>query len=489
MHKNKAIQILKSLSPEEFKRFRKFVESPYFNTSKGAIQLFKYIQKYYPDFEDKAIEISVAAKKINKGSGTTEGAIRNSLTELNSLLRNFISTEYYNTNDYMMKHAEVASLYFRKLLPMYEKESAVYFEKYGEINNFNEPYQHETLLLCNARIAYALGTANVKGDIEAFVKQSEIAALTALDYIFHTRLLKEDNKLSHNVEYPDMCSAIFDALDVEKFLKYAKQNSPKFYNIVAMEYYVTNMHMNRDFETSHQKVKELFSELVKTRDTQNSYWGSFIASLTNVLMNKVNFNSSHTEIPFYASEIIYPYDFYLKNKLYRHISSWFLIREFTNIIYIAFLAEKHEWIKKFILEYSDELKNDEKEDAVYFGWGIYNYMTGKYEESLINFSNVKNPFQNMLIKMKKVIILCHFELGNYETALSNCEALIMLLTRKFGDMPVKQWEIKEIKLFRKLIKIFLNSDSDVLDEFEYELSNAKPRSSYFVTKLVRKLKK
>jgi hypothetical protein len=153
------------------------------------------------------------------------------------------------------------------------------------------------------------------------------------------------------------------------------------------------------------------------------------------------------------------------------------------------LAESNEWIKQLILKYSDELKNDEKDDAVNFGWGIYNYMTGKYEESLNNFSNVRNPFHNMLIKMKKVIILCHFQLNNYETALSQCESLISLLERKFGDMPAKQWEIEEIKLFRKLFKIILSSEPESLHEFEYELSKAKPRASYFVTKLVKKIKK
>ena len=489
MHKNKAIQILKSFSPEEFKRFRKFIESPYFNTSKSAIQLFKYIEKYYPAFEDKALDIKSAVKKLNKISRATEGNIRNTLSDLYLLLRKFLSIEYYNSNDFAMKFGEVASLFSKRLLPMYEKESATYFEKYGKINNFHEPYMHETLLLCNARIANAFGKANVKGDIEAFVKQSEIAALTALDYIFHTRLLKEDNKFSHNVEYPDMCSAIFDALDVEKFLNYAEKNSPKFYNIVAMEYYVTNLHLNRDFESSHQKLKKLFSEQINTYESKNSYWGSFIASFTNVLMNKINFNSTHKEIPYYASEILYPYDFYLKHKLYHHMSSWFLIREFTNIIYIAFIAEKPEWIKEFILKYSNELKADEKGDGVNFGLGLFNYMTGKYEEALSNFSNVKNPFQNMLIKMKKVIILCHYELKNYETALSNCDALIMLLTRKFGDMPAKQWEIEEIKLFRKFLKVMLSTEPDAMREFERELSIAKPRASYFVSKLVRRIGK
>jgi hypothetical protein len=51
MEKSKVIDIFRTFSPDELKRFRDFVHSPFHNKNKNVIRLFEILKKYYPDFE------------------------------------------------------------------------------------------------------------------------------------------------------------------------------------------------------------------------------------------------------------------------------------------------------------------------------------------------------------------------------------------------------------------------------------------------------
>lgn len=157
MKETKIIKILNALTPEELKDFGKFVNSPYHNTSEEVIRLFAYIKKYYPEFNQKYLEISVAAKKINKGSKTNEGTIRNTLTALNRLARKFLVIESFMSQEHKVRNAEIFALEAKKL--NFKKELDEYFSKFSERNYMVEKHQNESLQLYNLRV----GTATYDG--------------------------------------------------------------------------------------------------------------------------------------------------------------------------------------------------------------------------------------------------------------------------------------------------------------------------------------
>lgn len=490
MQKNKAIQILRTFTPAEFKDFGKFIASPYFNAPKSVIRLFNYIEKYFPLFENKALDIRRVISKLNLEGSNPEGTLRNTLTDLNLLIRKFLSLEHYANLEYKMKYAEVFQLYNRKLENLYEKELENYFSKFGEMNQRTEEYQYETLELLNLRIMNAFSKGDAKIDTEAFVKQSEFASMITLDYLLGCKRLTNLNKYSHNFDYVSLSSAMFDALDFEKYLSYVKIHSPNIYQIVSLEYYVLKMTLNLDFEESNEKLKILFAQNADFNKIDHSpVWYYFTIAWMNAFLYRINLHStSHEDIYSKSQELIPMIILRLEKKLYKAISQWLPLANFTNYTDYAFLAGETEWIKNFILEYSGELKSNEKDDAVNYAWGVYYYSIGEYVESLSSFLKVQETFPTLFVNVKRFMMLCHYQLGNLETAISNCESTLRLLERKIKGNNVAEWQIEEIKFFRKFFKIAGNTSHDGLDEFDFELSKTKPRVSYFVAKFVKKLK-
>ncbi|MBK9226727.1 MAG: hypothetical protein IPL67_06705 [Ignavibacteria bacterium] len=50
MIKSPAIEIIKTFSKDEFKRFAEFTESPYFNKNSNLLKAVKYFKKISPEF-------------------------------------------------------------------------------------------------------------------------------------------------------------------------------------------------------------------------------------------------------------------------------------------------------------------------------------------------------------------------------------------------------------------------------------------------------
>ena len=82
MLKSKALDILKTFSTEEFKRFEQFVSSPYFNTNKSVLKLVLELKKFYPDFNsDKMTEDYIYGRVYGKDK-YSYSAMRNLMSGL-----------------------------------------------------------------------------------------------------------------------------------------------------------------------------------------------------------------------------------------------------------------------------------------------------------------------------------------------------------------------------------------------------------------------
>jgi len=51
----RTFKLLGSLTKEEFRRFRKVVQSPFFTSNERHLALYDHLKKYYPAFEHKQL--------------------------------------------------------------------------------------------------------------------------------------------------------------------------------------------------------------------------------------------------------------------------------------------------------------------------------------------------------------------------------------------------------------------------------------------------
>ena len=64
------INILKTFSKEEMKLFGKFAASPYHNSGKNCMPLFKLLSKSHPDFETGGFTYETIHKKLYRAGNS-----------------------------------------------------------------------------------------------------------------------------------------------------------------------------------------------------------------------------------------------------------------------------------------------------------------------------------------------------------------------------------------------------------------------------------
>lgn len=485
MHKHKVIEMLKTFTPEEFKRFEKFIRSPYFNTAKDTIKLFDLIKTYYPAFDSSALKLDKIAKKLKtKGQVTKEARIRNILTGLYQLTKKFLSTEFYTTSEHYMEYAEVHMLYHKKLANAYKKEVSNYFEKYKDIQSPADFHMHETFITANRYLMDLMNKAVPHKDTAMFSFQSELAALIALDIIILNAKVAPMSKISFNLQYPDICGEILKLFDFEKFIERSKKISPKVYDIINPEYYLMKISMNKDFEDSYKKITDNFFKRKNHRFT--SYTTIFTINSINTIVNLARYNTPHDKVPAIAKRTIPLMEFFLKNKLYLHIAPDLPLINFIGFLNNAALAQEYDWMKQFIENYSGELNKDDKDFTVSLGLGIYNTAVGNFTEALSLLAKLKGGSTFLVNFARFLMIFCHYGLKNYETAISMADAYVKFLERKYetSERP----EIIEMKLFKKFLRITASNSLSELRDLEGEVKRTLKGSTYILD-YISKLKK
>jgi hypothetical protein len=64
MRHQKLFSLLASLSREEFRKFGKFLHSPYFTESEGARVFYDYLKNHYPGFEEEKMQLEAAYQRL-----------------------------------------------------------------------------------------------------------------------------------------------------------------------------------------------------------------------------------------------------------------------------------------------------------------------------------------------------------------------------------------------------------------------------------------
>jgi hypothetical protein len=89
LFRSKAIDIIKSLSKEEFLRLGKYLSSPFFNSNKNLTKLYKVLKGNYPDFETVKFNKEDVYKIIYGNSPYDDEKFRKLLSALYKELNKF----------------------------------------------------------------------------------------------------------------------------------------------------------------------------------------------------------------------------------------------------------------------------------------------------------------------------------------------------------------------------------------------------------------
>ncbi len=86
----KIAQLLKSLHPDEYKDFEKFLQSPFFKVSDQYLKFFRYLCKHHPSFELEKAALQAAYQRCYGRDSFTESKLYNLLSGMSKQVEDYL---------------------------------------------------------------------------------------------------------------------------------------------------------------------------------------------------------------------------------------------------------------------------------------------------------------------------------------------------------------------------------------------------------------
>ena len=267
MERTSLHEILNSFSKDEIKKFVRFVQSPYYNTSEATTKLIIEISKFYPDFNHKNFNKEYLFEKVYGNVEYSDSLMRKLISNLIVLSEKFLIAE----NDESSHLDLLSSLRKKNLYKHFAKkfDSLISNNDTGSINEnvflFSSLAEVE-----NCQFLYETGKY-----FEYESSLSDIFNYDALYYFY--RLTQSFIRVSHTSKHdptgrePEIL-AIVKAIDFAKLrkdLKYAgfirKETLLHFFDLIELE-------LTKD-ESLFSKIKNFSIEYSSAHPEESTYIG------------------------------------------------------------------------------------------------------------------------------------------------------------------------------------------------------------------------
>ncbi|MBK8554042.1 MAG: hypothetical protein IPL53_24535 [Ignavibacteria bacterium] len=416
MLKSKAIDILRSLSGEEFKKFGSFVESPYFNSNKGIIRLVSELKKYYPLFSHENLTEEFLYNKIYKTNRYSYSVMRNLMSELLYLSESFLLNNRLN-NTLFSKHDNIIhlldELQERGLDKLYNIR-LTNLKKHLSKEKYDDTYFRHQIAVLNLILDDEYNKVTFKNSLnDIFFKKALFELCNIANSLYRNANSIYFSSMEINVDAEESCFFTFlKCIDIDRFLKEMKKFKSNELFIIDIYLKLVVLILNPENKKNYFEVKTLIFQNIKKFTNKEKY------SLLNILRNYVMFsgidnkNTISTERKSINLEMLDTIDFN-KDKL----------ESILGIIYIGVFLEAitkkdYRFAEEFAVKYSGQLRKEIRKDVTGFTSAYIHFIKANYEKALEVLSLVKPLNKVYFIHVKNLYLKIYYELGYYDEGLS-----------------------------------------------------------------------
>ncbi len=441
MTSSKLFRFLSSLSSEELRSFRKFLESPYFNTNEILVNLFNWLRPHYPNFTNSKLTKENCFRKLYpKEKKFTLSKVNDNLSKLTKLAEQFMTHESVRSSEEKFNTLLVETLGERQLFADFKKATQKVTLPISSINitDWQQHYKQLSVML------------NYYHHPETYQAELDSSYLEKIDY--HIDELY--NLLKLGIGYEILSSKIIKGESSELDLPLSVQR------IIASQKNTSNLEVKIfiDLITTHfhTNPKEILDKIVKNFSiepnplTEKDRITLFIYILNQgIALNRRNVIS--------RLELLHLYQIGLEKK-YLLVNGQIPDVTYTNIA-LLFCAEAIDSAEGFIEEYKILIPEEQREAAYIFASGYLLYHQGKYSECIQKLKDVKFPKRAYSSRVKSIIIRSWFELflsgkNVYISLKSHIDTFDRFLRRKEDlQSDVTDGYLNFLSLLKKIIKL------------------------------------
>ena len=477
---NRIFQILKSFSHDEIRRFRDYLNSPFFNRSNKLSRLYSEITYFYPFFISDELNYKNLHFKVSPKITYNSATMRGLFSDLEKHAINFlrqISLESDETGTHNYLRSELQS---RSLGKIFEKSIKEYEENFSLVNVIDENYFLNKLYLETDKFNYSYLSKNISKKIN--VDSLILYLVAGSKYLFLYFTMK---MVSHYLDLQTMYAnyrEIEERNSLEEFLKkffngldnfylkgFLKDKKSDYYFVYDIYFNMFKAYSEKNGIEYYKNCKKLlydFGKYFKT-DEKQLLFGKLID------YNEMNLRNKSRSDKFTERELVKLYELVLAKKYYETEAIKYIpVTLFRNLISFAVRIRKFKWAEKFIKIYSNRLYPDFRNDLKNIGFARLNNARRNFSESLKYLNKVNPESAGVKFDYKSLMIMVHYELGNYEYVISQLDSFRHFITRTRTISKERKTNFRNFIYFvERFVKFMNNRNKTYLNSLEYKIKS------------------
>lgn len=454
MNNSKLIELYKTLTKIEKRRFAQYVESPFFNTNTGVVMLNRYIQtateekttsKNPDNMHVFALDKKEIFRKLFGAEKFDDQKLKNVMTILMNHLETFIAQLKFEKNEFLLKGFLLMGLRERSLDKHFISNAGDYKKKLGEKKMYDSDYFYEQYLLEKELDHYFI-KKEVRKSNESLQRKSD-----SLDTFYLSEKLKN---LCDMVNRKNIISATYTISLMDELLTYINKNLNSIRDIPSIYIYYKILLglIESDVPQHFYELKtalEKYGKMFSKEESRQMY-----DYAENYCIKKVNSGD-----PAYLPELFSIYELLLSNEILfegEHLSQL----DYKNIVSIALKLDKFEWTIDFIEKYKSRIAPKFRENAYQYNLASYYFSKQDYKNALKLLQRVEFIDAYYHLGAKSMLLRMYFELQEVEPFYSLIDAYKVYLARnKSISFYQRQVHQKFVKYSKRAFDLKLKSIS------------------------------
>ena len=440
MKNTKLINLLKTFSLTELKKFRDFVNSPYFNKNKNVIKLNNELYSHYPEYNSKELSEENIYGKVFGRSNYDYFKMKNIISDLYNLGLEYLKYQPDISTEFIPEYNLLTQLRSRNLLTYHEKLVTQIEKKFSKekikdgIHLFNE-----YLIVTERHLSNILvRPSDIKMIQDEFNSFHDYTLLNLLKFYSLMLHIRKENKTAAELKM---------FRDVYNYISSEHESSNPIINIYK---FIILLTVNRN-EDNYYTLKKEFLTNFEFLSLEDAYYAHMY--IFGFCMDKFNIESDRK----YIKEC---YDLFLHayNKDLVSLGE-LLYPDFINYVKVFMRYGDKKITDEFIQKYKNSLPKEQSENCINFSHAYIAHKEGKLKEALALILKVNFPLMIMKVQVKIMQVQLNYELGYLEETRELSEYFRKSLVKEEGISPEYRDSILNfLKLTVSLINLKLFTD-------------------------------
>lgn len=447
MLNSKLVSLLQTFSKYELNRFRKYLESPFYNENQQLLQFYDMLVpplKKRPneeiiDFPSKQeIWLTLFPKKPYQ-----DVKYRRFSSDLTKHAYSFLALKRFKKSPLVEKFFLLEALNDGALTKQYKRVSRTLLQQEAESGIRDTEYYYYQHLIFDSK--YQFKAQQRVGFLEEFQLADQ-----HLDYYYFLSKLKNycaelGNKNFMPIEQGiKVLPNLLTYLETESFLEIP---SIKAYYLVA------KMLGTSEGDTYFTKLKAfLFKEIVFSKKDLNELF----THLMNYCVVKINKGNAD----FYYQL----FDLY-KEALQKEViieKERLDFQHYKNIISIGLKVKEYEWVEQFIQDHTQYLSPDKRENALNHNLANVYFSQEKYAQVIEQLSTVTYKSHVYALGGKTILLKTYFELKEFQALDSLIDSFRIYIRRnKLISRAVQQQYLNMLRFVKKVARVLPNDKKGI----------------------------